>query len=39
MTDFTQAERAAENDGLRWLRRDGVKWPRLASVVVGVDLA
>ena len=30
---------AAENDGLHWPRRDGLKWPHLASVVVGVDVA
>jgi hypothetical protein len=29
----------AENDGLHWPRRDGLKWPHLASVVVGVDVA
>jgi len=28
-----------ENDGLHWPRRDGLKWPHLASVVVGVDVA
>ncbi len=27
------------NDGLHWPRRDGLKWPHLASVVVGVDFA
>ena len=26
------------NDGLRWPRRDGLKRPRFASVVVGVDV-
>ena len=26
------------NDGLHWPRRDGLKWPHLASVVVGVDV-
>jgi hypothetical protein len=29
---------SAENDGLHWPRRDGLKWPHLASVVVGVDV-
>ncbi len=33
------AATACENDGLHWPRRDGLKWPHLASVVVGVDLA
>ena len=33
------AERVGENDGLHWPRRDGLKWPHLASVVVGVDVA
>jgi hypothetical protein len=27
------------SDGLHWPRRDGLKGPRLASVVVGVDVA
>ena len=27
------------NDGLHWPRRDGLKWPHFASVVVGVDVA
>ena len=27
------------SDGLHWPRRDGLKWPHLASVVVGVDVA
>jgi len=30
--------RPGENDGLHWPRRDGLKWPHLASVVVGVDV-
>ena len=27
------------NDGLHWPRRDGLKWPHLASVVCVVDVA
>ena len=35
-----EAEGAYENDGLHWPRRDGLKWPHLASVVgVVVDVA
>ena len=30
---------AAEQARLHWPRRDGLKWPHLASVVVGVDVA
>ncbi len=30
-------EPPAENDDLGWPQRDGLKWPQLASVVVGVD--
>ncbi len=31
-------EAANRNDDLHWPRRDGLKWPQLASVVVGVDV-
>jgi len=30
---------AFRNDDLHWPQCDGLKWPHLASVVVGVDVA